>query len=213
MRWQETPQGLESRLNGVLIDRYAEGENAGYPTLCKGRFEVGGRNLLRHRGTHQPQHPGTAARADAQLGIRAIKIEGRQRSPAYVAQVTRVWRAAIDAVMTDPDRFAGKPGLDGGPGQGGRRPAPHAGRLPSSVEMTLVTGVPAMKLALGPIALLLAAQTGLGFLRRIAAMPVDIVYLGETVCSRRHELRLADWLDLAARRARPARKWCSPPRR
>ncbi|OGB37712.1 MAG: protease, partial [Burkholderiales bacterium RIFCSPHIGHO2_12_FULL_67_38] len=40
VRWQETPKGLESRLNGVLIDRYAEGESAGYPTLCKGRFDV-----------------------------------------------------------------------------------------------------------------------------------------------------------------------------
>lgn len=27
--------------------------------------------------------------------------------------------------------------------------------------------------------------------------PVDVVYLGETVCSRRHELRLDDWLDIA----------------
>src|SRR3989344_4242969 len=36
VRWVETPQGRESRLNGVLIDRYAPGENAGYPTLCKG---------------------------------------------------------------------------------------------------------------------------------------------------------------------------------
>ena len=34
VRWQETPKGLESRLGGVLIDRYAPGENAGYPTLC-----------------------------------------------------------------------------------------------------------------------------------------------------------------------------------
>ena len=32
----------------------------------------------------------------ARIGIRAIKIEGRQRSPAYVAQVTKVWRAALD---------------------------------------------------------------------------------------------------------------------
>jgi len=30
------------------------------------------------------------------MGVAAIKIEGRQRSPAYVAEVTRVWREAID---------------------------------------------------------------------------------------------------------------------
>ena len=40
VRWQETDQGLESRLNNILIDRYCAGENAGYPTLCKGRFET-----------------------------------------------------------------------------------------------------------------------------------------------------------------------------
>ncbi len=31
----------------------------------------------------------------------------------------------------------------------------------------------------------------------IATSPVDTVYLGETVCSRRHELRLDDWFGLA----------------
>ena len=39
----------------------------------------------------------------------------------------------------------------------------------------------------------------LRFYDSVASMPVDIVYLGETVCSRRHELRLADWLAVAAR--------------
>ncbi|MCY0699102.1 U32 family peptidase, partial [Klebsiella pneumoniae] len=29
VRWQQTPQGQESRLNEVLIDRYQDGENAG----------------------------------------------------------------------------------------------------------------------------------------------------------------------------------------
>jgi Collagenase and related proteases len=42
VRWQDTEQGLESRLNGVLIDRYQADEKAGYPTLCKGRFCVDG---------------------------------------------------------------------------------------------------------------------------------------------------------------------------
>ena len=39
--------------------------------------------------------------------MRAIKIEGRQRSPAYVAQVTRVWREALDAWKAG--RFAPRP--------------------------------------------------------------------------------------------------------
>ncbi len=38
----------------------------------------------------------------------------------------------------------------------------------------------------------------LRFYADMAETPVDIVYLGETVCSRRHELRLPDWLELAA---------------
>lgn len=30
------------------------------------------------------------------MNIASVKIEGRQRSPAYVTEVARVWRAAID---------------------------------------------------------------------------------------------------------------------
>ncbi|MBK6276888.1 MAG: U32 family peptidase [Gammaproteobacteria bacterium] len=56
-----------------------------------------------------------------------------------------------------------------------------------------------MKLALGPLLYYWQRDTVLRFYESVAAMPVDIVYLGETVCSRRHELRLADWLDVAAR--------------
>lgn len=32
-------------------------------------------------------------------GIRAVKVEGRQRSPAYVAQVTRLMRSALDGCL------------------------------------------------------------------------------------------------------------------
>ena len=39
------------------------------------------------------------------MGIEAIKIEGRQRSPAYVARVTQVWRAALNACRQDPDNY------------------------------------------------------------------------------------------------------------
>ena len=42
------------------------------------------------------------------MGVRAFKIEGRQRSPAYVAQVTRVWRQAIDHCMAQGHLYAPK---------------------------------------------------------------------------------------------------------
>ena len=41
-------------------------------------------------------------------GVTAIKIEGRQRSPAYVGQVTSVWREAIDLCVASPQDFVQK---------------------------------------------------------------------------------------------------------
>ena len=109
VRWQETPQGRESRLNGVLIDRYAPGENAGYPTLCKGRFDVG--EDKNYYAIEEPTSLNTLELLPKlmKMGVRAIKIEGRQRSPAYVAQVTKVWREAIDNCRDNPHRYSAKP--------------------------------------------------------------------------------------------------------
>jgi putative protease len=104
VRWEDTPEGLESRLNGVLIDRYAEGENAGYPTLCKGRFEVEGET---YHAIEEPTSLNTLELLPelAELGISAVKIEGRQRSPAYVSKVAGIWREAIDRLEAAPGRF------------------------------------------------------------------------------------------------------------
>lgn len=54
-----------------------------------------------------------------------------------------------------------------------------------------------MKLALGPILYFWPRETVFEFYQKIAGTPVDIVYLGEAVCSRRRELRLSDWIDIA----------------
>lgn len=58
-----------------------------------------------------------------------------------------------------------------------------------------------MKLSLGPLLYYWSREDVLAFYKEAASWPVDIVYLGETVCSRRHLLRLPDWLELADRLA------------
>lgn len=58
-----------------------------------------------------------------------------------------------------------------------------------------------MKLALGPILYYWQRDALFEFYERIAESPVDIVYLGETVCSKRHSFRLEDWLAVAKKLA------------
>jgi collagenase-like PrtC family protease len=58
-----------------------------------------------------------------------------------------------------------------------------------------------LKLSLGPVLYYWPRATMMAFYEMVAASAVDIVYLGETVCSRRHELRTADYLELADRLA------------
>ncbi|MCS0583979.1 U32 family peptidase [Massilia pinisoli] len=107
VRWQRTPRALEARLYDVLIDRYEDGEQAGYPTLCKGRFVVDGETYY---AIEEPASLNTLEILPKLLaaGARAVKIEGRQRSPAYVAQVTGVWRAAIDSCLAERQRYVVK---------------------------------------------------------------------------------------------------------
>ncbi|QHG68059.1 ubiquinone anaerobic biosynthesis protein UbiU [Pseudomonas putida] len=104
VRWSEGADGLSARLGGVLIDRYAADEPAGYPTLCKGRFLVGDQ---RFHALEEPTSLNTLELIPqlVELGITAVKIEGRQRSPAYVEQVTRVWREALDVHARDGAGF------------------------------------------------------------------------------------------------------------
>lgn len=107
--WQpHSDQTLDCRLNNVLLDRYRPGEAASYPTICKGRYRFNDKidyafeqprslNLISHLPRLQA------------CGVRAIKIEGRQRSPAYVASVTRIWRKAIDVCRAAPQQFRPEP--------------------------------------------------------------------------------------------------------
>jgi len=108
VEWIESADRLDTRLGGVLIQRHPKGENVGYPTLCKGTFCVGDHTY------HAIEDPTSLNAMEllpelAAAGVKAVKIEGRQRSPVYVAQVTRTWRQALDAFQRDPDNFRPRP--------------------------------------------------------------------------------------------------------
>jgi putative protease len=108
VKWDKKPGVMETRLNGILIDRFGDKEPAGYPTLCKGRFEVQGEIYY---ALEEPVSLNVVEILPeiVKIGVRAIKVEGRQRSPAYVTQVTRTLRAALDALANGPERFHVKP--------------------------------------------------------------------------------------------------------
>ncbi len=108
VQWERSSGQMTTRLNGILIDRFSDDEPAGYPTLCKGRFEVGGEIYY---ALEEPTSLNVLdiLPAIADIGVAAIKVEGRQRSPTYVAQVTRTLRAALDALAIDRQHFAPRP--------------------------------------------------------------------------------------------------------
>jgi collagenase-like PrtC family protease len=53
-----------------------------------------------------------------------------------------------------------------------------------------------IRLSLGPVVYYWSRDELLAFYENVADLPVDIVYLGETVCAKRRSLRLDDWLAL-----------------
>ncbi|MDO5680633.1 MAG: peptidase U32 family protein [Pelistega sp.] len=104
VRWEQLPGKMNVRLNQVLIDQYNPEEPAGYPTLCKGRFEV---NDEIYYALEEPTSLNVLEMLPEliQIGVKAIKIEGRQRSPMYTAQVTKTLRQALDAAAVQPQHY------------------------------------------------------------------------------------------------------------
>ncbi|MBI5287079.1 MAG: U32 family peptidase, partial [Deltaproteobacteria bacterium] len=96
---------LRITLNGVALNELSDGETSPYPTCCKGRYyyEDG-------RFAYALEEPESLNILEIisrviEAGVNALKIEGRQRTRAYVGTMTRVLREAIDAYYEDPDGF------------------------------------------------------------------------------------------------------------
>jgi putative protease len=87
------------KLNDITINDFVGAEQRTYPTPCKGKYY----NHVTARRTHSFQDACclNALPVLPQLGragVDVVKIEGRQRSAAYVRSVTSLWRQAIDAL-------------------------------------------------------------------------------------------------------------------
>jgi putative protease len=100
--FERSPEALTTRLGGLAIDRLGPGDSAGYPTLCKGRFDAFGQTDYLFEEPVSLNAMGLLA-ALRSAGVRAVKIEGRQRGKAYVARVAAAFRAAIDALDRGED--------------------------------------------------------------------------------------------------------------
>jgi putative protease len=94
-------------LNDRVLNEYDSSENAAYPTCCKGRYLVNGKK------TYAFEDPESLNILDIlprviEAGVEALKIEGRQRTKAYVATVTRALRNAVDLYYSDPGGYDSK---------------------------------------------------------------------------------------------------------
>lgn len=96
---------LKITLNNTVLNDLGPGETSPYPTCCKGRY-------MRPDGkwAYIMEDPESLNVIELiprliEVGIDALKIEGRQRTKAYVGTVTRVVREVIDAYYRDPRGF------------------------------------------------------------------------------------------------------------
>jgi putative protease len=100
--YKEDGDQVLSCLGDVVLNRVSKNEPAAYPTPCKARY------VTRGNASYLFEEPTALNAMDilAELkkaGVTALKIEGRQRSRAYVSEVVGAFRKAVDA-LAEGDR-------------------------------------------------------------------------------------------------------------
>lgn len=97
---EDAAHNLTTRLGSFVIDRFGKNENAGYPTICKGRYLCSAQKLPYYAFEEPVSLNLSALLPDLmRAGVTALKIEGRQRSRAYVKSVVSAFRKAVDELM------------------------------------------------------------------------------------------------------------------
>ena len=97
---EDAERTLTTKLGPFVIDRFARGESAGYPVVCKGRYLCAARNEPYYAFEEPVTLNLSALLPDLmRAGVTALKIEGRQRSRAYVRAVVSAFRNAVDDIM------------------------------------------------------------------------------------------------------------------
>jgi collagenase-like PrtC family protease len=95
--YREDGDDMVSCLGKVTMNRYAKHENAAYPTPCKCRLVTNGTASYLFEEPIGLNAVSILPQLKA-AGVTALKIEGRQRSRAYVGQVVAAFRAVLDAL-------------------------------------------------------------------------------------------------------------------
>lgn len=96
---EDAGRNLTVRLGEFVLDKFSCGESAGYPTICKGRYSCNARPIPYYAFEEPVTLNLSALLPDLmRAGVTALKIEGRQRSRAYVKAVVMAFRKAVDDI-------------------------------------------------------------------------------------------------------------------
>ncbi len=100
--YKEKDGCMHSCLGDVMLNKVSKDEPAAYPTPCKGRYVTMG------KASYLFEEPvgWNVIELLPQLkaaGVTALKIEGRQRSRAYVGQVVSTYRKVLDDLALGKD--------------------------------------------------------------------------------------------------------------
>ncbi|WP_374655551.1 peptidase U32 family protein [Dongia sp.] len=106
VKFERRGDEMMSRLGDYTIDIFPPDTPAGYPTICKGRFLVRGEPQYLFEEPTSLNAMGILAHLQ-KAGVRALKIEGRQRGKAYIAEVVGGFRRAVDALGQGQSATAG----------------------------------------------------------------------------------------------------------